>query len=325
MVRLVRREFLVAGCALASTLVTRPSSAASSQPVKIVLPFAPGGVTDLLARSFSAHLQQSLGEPVIVENRAGASGIIATDAVAKAAPDGKTMLVAAIGQAIVNNYLFNKLPYDPKTDLVPVSLLAEGNNVLVVNAQSSLKSVSDLVAAAKGKPGELAYGSFGQGSTPHLSAALFAEKTGTRFTHVPYKGSGPAMNDLLGGQTSFQFDTLITSMPHIKAGTLRALAVTGPKRVGVLPDIPTMAEAGVIGYNIMAWFGIFMPGKTPPDIVEKMSRQASAFTRLQTVRKQFHDQGLDLVSSTPVEYRRFLEAENEKWAEIVRVAHIVRE
>lgn len=296
--------------------------AAADKPLRLVVPFPPGGVTDILARALAADLQRTLGQNVIVDNRPGASGIIGSEAVARAAPDGQTVLLAAIGQAIVNRHLFAKLPYDPNTDLVPVCLLAQGNNVLVVRSDSPVTSVDALIAAAKKAPGKLTYGSFGPGSTPHLCSELFASRTGTRFTHVPYKGSAPAVTDLLGGQIDFMFDTLITSLPNIRAGKLRALAVTGATRASVLPDVPTLSQAGVPGYDLLVWFGLFMPGGTPMPAVERFSRAVGQFADSPELAGRFRSQGIELKADSPAAYAAFLRAEDRKWGDIVKLAGV---
>lgn len=290
--------------------------------VRLVVPFPPGGITDVIARSLANNFQGSTGQPLIVDNRPGGGGIIAADLVAKAAPDGYNILMAAIGQAVINAHILKKLPYDPKTDLVPVSQIAQGPNVLIVNAESPYKTLADLLKAAKDSPQKLTFGSYGNGSSPHLAAALLSQRTGAVFTHIPYKGAAPAMNDLLGGQTSFMFDSLITSIQQLKAGKIRALAVTSAKRNPLIPGVPTFAEAGVQDFTMLAWYGIHAPGKTPADVIGKISREIAAFCSHPATMKQFADQGLDLVSSTPAEYARLVEAEDKKWGAIIKQANI---
>ena len=292
------------------------------KPIKLVVPFPPGGITDVIARNLANHAQQSLGQPMIVDYRAGGGGVIATDFVAKAAPDGYTVLLAAIGQAVVNKHLFKKLPYDPNVDIAPVSLIARGPNVLVVNAASPYKTIADLLAAAKKAPQDLTFGTYGNGSSPHLQAALLMQKTGANFTHIPYKGSAPAMNDLLGGQTTFMFDSLITSLQHIRAGKLRALAVTSSQRNPLIPNVPTFAEAGISDFTFMAWYGIHVPGKTPRAAVERLRKEIGDFSRTPAIVKQFADQGLELTESSPAEYARFLASEDKTWSAVIRQANI---
>jgi len=322
--RLILAAALAAGAVAVAIGVPSPAMAQGypGKPVKLVVPFPPGGITDVIARSLSNHAQQAMGQPMVVDNRPGGGGVIATDLVAKAPADGHTVLLAAIGQAAVNKHLFKKLPYDPKSDLAPVSLIAQGPNVLVVNASSPYRTVADLLAAAKKSPQDLSFGTYGNGSSPHLQAALLMQRTGASFTHVPYKGSAPAMNDLLGGQTTFMFDSLITSLQHIRAGKLRALAVTSSKRSALLPDVPTFAEAGIPDFSFTAWYGIHVPGKTPPMVVERLRREIDEFAHSPAIARQFADQGLELVSSSPADYARFLASEDKTWGAVIQQAGI---
>lgn len=292
------------------------------KPVRLVVPFPPGGITDVIARNFANSFQHSTGQPLLVDNRPGGGGVIAADMVAKSAPDGYTFLLAAIGQAIVNNHIMKKLPYDPKADLIPVSLIAQGPNVLIVKASSPFKTLADLLKAAKSDPGKLTYGTYGNGSSPHLASALLTQRTGATFIHIPYKGAAPAMNDLLGGQTDFMFDSLITSLQHLKAGKIRALAVTSAKRNALISDVPTLAEAGVQDFTMQAWYGIHVQGKTPPEIVDRMNREIAAFANSPAMRKQFAEQGLELVAGPSADYGRFLDSEDKKWGAIIKEANI---
>lgn len=326
----MRFQRLILAAALAATAFAATLGAPSvavaqgypDKPVKLVVPFPPGGITDVIARSLSNHAQQAMGQPMIVDNRPGGGGVIASDAVAKAPANGHTVLLAAIGQAVVNKHLFKKLPYDPNADLAPVSLIAQGPNVLVVNASSPYRTVADLLAAAKKSPQDLSFGTYGNGSSPHLQAALLMQRTGAAFTHVPYKGSAPAMNDLLGGQTTFMFDSLITSLQHIRAGKLRALAVTSPKRSALLPEVPTFSEAGIANFSFSAWYGIHVPGKTPQNVVERLRREIDEFAHTPAIARQFAEQGLELTSSSPDDYARFLAAEDKTWSAVIQQAGI---
>lgn len=321
----IARRILCIAATLAGTCLTlgpAPVRAAyPEKPIRLVVPFPPGGITDVLARNLAHHAQQAMGQTMIVDNRAGGSGVIGTDAVAKSAPDGYTVLLAAIGQAVVNPHLLKKLPYNA-ADIKPVSLIAQGPNVLVVNASSPYKTLADLLNAAKKAPETITFGSYGNGSSPHLAAAMLSERTGARFTHIPYKGSSPAMNDLLGGQTAFMFDSLITSLPNLKAGKLRALAITSNARNPLIPNVPTFAEAGVANFSMLSWYGIFVPGKTPADVVARLNSEIADFARAPAIRKQFADQGLELVSSSPADYAGFLVAEDRKWSAVIRQANI---
>jgi tripartite-type tricarboxylate transporter receptor subunit TctC len=317
---------MILSAALAAGAFTAPARALAQgypdKPIKLVVPFPPGGITDMIARNLSGHAQQAMGQPLIVDNRPGAGGVIATDLVAKSPADGYTVLLAAIGQAAVNRHLFKKLPYDPNADLAPVSLIAQGPNVLVVKASGAYRTVADLLAAARKAPQQLTFGSFGNGSSPHLQAALLMQRTGAVFTHIPYKGSAPAMNDLLGGQTTFMLDSLITSLPHIRAGKLRALAVTSPGRTPLLPDVPTFSEQGNADFSFMAWYGIHVPGKTPSSVVERLRQEIEAFAHTPAIARQFTEQGLELVSSSPAEYAKFLASEDKTWSAVIQQAHI---
>lgn len=323
--RIDRQRRLVLGAAGAACLAPLlPARAAGfpDKPVRLLVPFPPGGITDVIARSFARDFQQSTAQTLIVENRPGASGVIATEAVVRSPADGYTVLMVAIGQAVINNYLIKKLPYDPKTDLLPVSLIAQGPNVLVVRTDSRLNTVSDLLAAAKADPGKLNFGSYGNGSSPHLCAAMLGRRTGTSFTHIQYKGAAPAMTDLLGGHIDFMFDSLITSLPNLRAGKIRALAITSTTRNALIPDVPTLSEAGVDDFSMQAWYGIHVPGKTPAGIVDRLAREVGQFVSGPAVRQQFADQGLELVANSPAEYARFLASENTKWGTLIKGANI---
>ncbi|MGO3746984.1 MAG: Bug family tripartite tricarboxylate transporter substrate binding protein, partial [Alcaligenes aquatilis] len=265
-----------------------------------------------------------LGQTIVVENKPGASGIIATDFVAKSAPDGYTVLLAAVGQAVVNNHLYKKLPYDPAQDLTAVSLVAEGQNVLVVNAQQSpFKTGEELINYARSKPEELTYASFGNGSSSHLSAAAFTTMANIDVIHAPYRGSAPAMTDLLGGHISFMFDSMGTAITHIKANTVRPLAVSGPERSSLLPEVPTFAELGLNqGYNVTAWFGFHVSSGTPPEIVERLSQSMRTVSENTEFVEGFRRQGVDILSSTPAEYAEFLRQEDEKLGSLIKQANI---
>lgn len=323
-IRSISRRALIATLVGAGAGLYRGAFAAAypDKAVRLVVPFPPGGITDLIARGFASSFQQSTGQSLVVDNRPGGLGVIAADLVAKSAPDGYNLLLAAIGQAVVNPHILKKMPYDPRLDLVPVSLIAQGPNVLVVNADSPFKSLADLIKAAKADPGKLTFGSYGSGSSPHLATAMLSQRTGTAFVHIPYKGSAPALNDLLGGQTSFMFDSLITSLPHLRAGKLRALAVSSASRNSLIPEVPTFAEAGVPDFTMLSWYGIHAQGKTPPEVLERAAREVAAFSSKPALKKQFADLGLELVSDTPAAYAAFLAAEDKKWGAIIKEANI---
>lgn len=294
------------------------------KPIRLVVPFTPGGVTDVIARGVAKEMSKDLGQTIVVENKPGASGIIATDFVAKSAPDGYTVLLAAVGQAVVNNHLYKKLPYDPAQDLTAVSLVAEGQNVLVVNAQQSpFKTGEELINYARSKPEELTYASFGNGSSSHLSAAAFTTMANIDVIHAPYRGSAPAMTDLLGGHISFMFDSMGTAITHIKANTVRPLAVSGPERSSLLPEVPTFAELGLNqGYNVTAWFGFHVSSGTPPEIVERLSQSMRTVSENTEFVEGFRRQGVDILSSTPAAYAEFLRQEDEKLGSLIKQANI---
>ena len=294
------------------------------KPIRLVVPFTPGGVTDVIARGVAKEMSKDLGQTIVVENKPGASGIIATDFVAKSAPDGYTVLLAAVGQAVVNNHLYKKLPYDPAQDLSAVSQVAEGQNGLVGNApQSPFKTGEELINYARSKPEELTYASFGNGSSSHLSAAAFTTMANIDVIHAPYRGSAPAMTDLLGGHISFMFDSMGTAITHIKANTVRPLAVSGPERSSLLPEVPTFAELGLNqGYNVTAWFGFHVSSGTPPEIVERLSQSMRTVSENTEFVEGFRRQGVDILSSTPAEYAEFLRQEDEKLGSLIKQANI---
>src|SRR5260221_3292819 len=255
-----------------------------AKPVRIVVPYSAGGNADILGRALGQKLGDALKQPFVVENRGGANGGIGTDLVAKAAPDGYTLLVTASGPIVVNPSLYAKVPYDPVKDFAPVSQCAVYQYVLVTLAGSPYKSIAEIAAAARAKPGALSYGSTGVGGGNHLAGELFALATGTQLTHVPYKGSAPALADLLGGQLSFMFDTVITSVPQIRAGKLRAFAVSSPKRASSLPEVPTMQEAGIPGFDISQWQGFLAPAGTAKTNVQRPNAPTLRAVRAPPVR-----------------------------------------
>ncbi len=294
------------------------------KPIRLIVPFTPGGVTDVIARGVAQQLSKDLGQIIIVENKPGASGIIATDLVAKSAPDGYTILLAAVGQAVVNNHLYKKLPYDPVKDLAPVSLVAEGQNVLVVNAkQSPFNSGEELISYARANPEELTYASFGNGSSSHLSAAAFTTMANIDVIHAPYRGSAPAMTDLLGGHISFMFDSMGTAITHIAANTVRPLAVSGSERSSLLPEVPTFAELGLDqGYTVTAWFGFHVTSGTPSEIIDRLSQAMKTVSEETEFVETFRRQGVDIISSTPAQYAEFLRQEDEKFGSLIKQADI---
>jgi tripartite-type tricarboxylate transporter receptor subunit TctC len=286
----------------------------------VIVPFAPGGATDILGRLTAAELGTALGQPFVVENRAGAGGNVGSDLVAKASADGYTLLFGAAGNIGINPSLFANMPYDPARDLAPISLIAEVTNVLVVHPSVNARSVQELIALARATPGGLVYASSGNGSTIHLSAELFASMTQLSMTHVPYRGSGPAMADLLAGRVALMFDNLPSALPHVREGRLRALAVTAARRTPVLPDVPTIAEAGVPGYEATSWFGLFAPAGTPREIVDRIAREMAAFARRPEVAERIRALGAEPITNTPEGFAVMVRSEIAKWGAVVRAS-----
>lgn len=288
-----------------------------SRPIRLVVPFPPGGPTDVLARIVAPRLAERLGQPVVIDNKPGASGMVGADAVAKAAPDGYTLLVNA-SIHVINPSLYPKQPYDAIADFAAVSNLADVPLVLAVNPKVAAQSVKELVALAKASKTSLAFASAGNATSQHLSGEAFKVAAGVDMLHVPYKGSAPALTDLIGGQVQLMFDSLPSSMPFVKAGTIRPLAVTTLRRSPALPDVPTIAESGYPGFSISTWYGVWAPAATPAAVVQRVSSQIAAIVRLPEVREQFEKLGAEPVGNTPAEFTAFAKAELAKWAGIVK-------
>jgi len=289
-----------------------------NKPVRMVVPFPPGGTTDILARAVGQKLSESWGQQVVIDNRGGAGGNIGTDIVAKSPADGYTLLMGTVGTHAINASLYGKLPFDPIKDFAPVTLVASVPNVLVVNSTVDSKSVKELIALAKSKPGQLAFASSGNGTSIHLAGELFKSMTGTAMLHIPYKGSAPAIAELLGGQTNMMFDNLPSAMPHIKSGRLRALAVTSIRRSPALPDIPTIAETGISGYEASSWFGVLAPAGTPKDVVAKIQADIAKALNAPEIKERLSGQGAEPVGNTPEQFAEHIKAESAKWAKVVR-------
>jgi tripartite-type tricarboxylate transporter receptor subunit TctC len=293
------------------------------KPIRMIVPYAAGGAADITARIVGQKMAEGLRVPVVVDNRGGANGNIGTDAVAKAAPDGYTVLLVASGPIVVNPSLYAKLPYDPLKDLAPVTQLTSYQYALVVPANSPITGVPELVAAAKADPGRISYGSTGVGGGGHLAGELFAGLTGTKLTHVPYKGASLALADLLGGQLSFTFDTVVTAAPQIASGKLRGYAVTGPRRAASLPQLPTMAELGYRDFNVTQFQGILVPAKTDAAIVERLRAEAvKALQAPDVIRRLATEGGYDLIGGTPAEFRRLIQAETASYGRLIKASHI---
>ncbi|HRI16954.1 MAG TPA: tripartite tricarboxylate transporter substrate binding protein [Burkholderiaceae bacterium] len=316
-----RRSLLVAAVgALAST--AQAQEAWPSKPIRIVVPFAAGGTSDALARLLGQKLQEALKQTVIVENKAGAGGVIGADVVAKAAPDGYTLLLGTIASNAINPALQPKMPYDAAKDFVPVFFIGNIANVLIVGASQPYKSVKELIAAAKAKPGTIAYGTPGSGSSQHLSGVKFGLDAGVELVHIPYKGSGPSMQDLLAGQIPMSFETALTALPQINAGKVRALAVTPAKRAKVLPEVPTLAESGLKGFDVASWQALFAPAGTPPAIVKRLNEELTRIVAETQVAARLYTMGVENVPMTPAQFADFQRAEQAKWVKIVKDGNV---
>jgi tripartite-type tricarboxylate transporter receptor subunit TctC len=312
-----------AGLLLALTTVAAAQDY-PTKPIRLIIPFPPGGSNDVVGRVFATHLGERLGRQVIVDNRgAGAGGIVGTEVAHNSPPDGYTILIISLAHA-VNPWLY-KLPYDPIKGFTPIAMLGSGPVVLVVNPELPAKSVKELVDMAKQQPGKLQYASAGIGSFQHLSGELFKLTAGTNILHVPFKGGGPAMIDVIGGHTKVMFSSLVQTTPHIKSGKLRALGVGGATRNPVLPDIPTIAEAGVPTYESVNWWGLVAPAGTPPAIVEKLHREVAAVQDNPEVQKQFANEGASVVKMSTAEFSQHMVKEMNKWERVVKEGGIKAE
>jgi tripartite-type tricarboxylate transporter receptor subunit TctC len=316
--RSTRRQLLVLGGAAALGTLARADEGWPSRPIRIVVPFAAGGTSDALARLLGQKLQDALKQTVIVENKAGAGGVIGADVVAKAAPDGYTLLLGTIASHAINPALQPKMPYDAAKDFVPVFFVGNIANVLLVGAGQPYKNVKELIAAAKAKPGTIAYGTPGAGSSQHLSGVKFSLDAGIELVHVPYKGSGPSMQDLIAGQIPMSFDTALVALPQISGGKVRALAVTPAKRAKVMPDVPTLAESGLKGFDVASWQAIFAPAGTPKAIVDRLNAELTKIVATTEVAARLYTMGVENVPMTPAQFADFQRAELVKWARIVK-------
>lgn len=326
----IPRRRLVAVASLAAVLgaggIAQAQDTWPTKTVRIVVPFAPGGTTDILARAVAPELSKAFGQQFIVDNRAGAGGNVGAEIVARSAPDGYTLLMGTVGTHGINRALYPKLPYDPIKDFVPITLVASVPNVMEMNAdkarQYGIQNVQDFIRYARAHPGQLNMASSGSGTSIHLAGELFKSMTGTFMTHIPYKGSGPALLDMVAGNADVMFDNLPSSMQQIKAGKLKPIGVTGASRAALLPEVPTVQEAGVPGYEVIVWFGMQMPAGVPKPIVERANRDIVAVLKDPEVVKLFRDQGVEVVASTPEAFGELLAKEIPKWTKVVNDAGV---
>jgi tripartite-type tricarboxylate transporter receptor subunit TctC len=313
----MRRLIATAVLLAASTLA---AAQYPNKPIKMIVPFPPAGSTDISARAVAAKLGERLGQPVVIENRPGAGGNIGSDMAAKAAPDGYTLLVGTVGTHAINASLYSKMPYDHVKDFAPVILLSKTPNVLVVHPALPVSSVRDVINLAKSKPGELTFASSGSGTSIHLSGEMFNAMAGTKMQHVPYKGSGPMLIDLMSGQVNMAFDNLSAAIQHIKAGKLKAIATTGSTRAPQLPDLPTISEAGLPGYDSTSWNAIYAPAGTPKEVVERLNKELRAILESAETRKFFAEAGAESGGGSTEDLAAFMRVETKKWAEAVKAS-----
>jgi tripartite-type tricarboxylate transporter receptor subunit TctC len=316
----MQRRTLTTGLALSllAPLLAQAQGAYPNKPVRLIVPAAPGGGADFLARIVGTRLQEQTGQSFVIDNRAGASGTIAADLTAKSAPDGYTMLLGQSTSIAIAPHLYPKLPYDTLRDLKPVTLVAEVPNMLVVHPSVQANSVREFIALAKAKPGSLNYGSAGNGAPSHLAGAMFNGAAGVDLVHVPYKGAGPALNDLVSGQIQVMFAPMVAAMPQVKSGKLRALAVTSAKRSPAVPDVPTLAESGLPGFAIVSWFGFFVPAATPQAVVDKLHQETVKALKHPDTVERFAKEGAEPEGNTPAEFAAYVQQESARYAKVVK-------
>ena len=314
---------LVPLAALAQASLSAPSAGVyPSRPIRLIVPVPPGGAADFIARTVAPRLAASLGQPVVVENRAGASGVLASDFVAKSAADGYTLLQNSITTHGIGPHLATRLPYDPMKDLIPVTMLARLPLIMAVNAGTGWRSVQDLLADARRQPGKLAFASSGKGGAPHLTGELFRIVTGSDLIHVPYKGSGPAVTDLVGGQVQIMFDGAPSLMAHIQSGKLRVLAAASDQRNALVPDVPTFRELGFPGVEVALWYGVMAPAGTPAAIVQRLAAEIDTALRAPEVAERFRSQATEPIGGSPAQAEAFIAAEFKRWGEVIRKAGV---
>ena len=314
---------------LAATLLAAAGSAGSAfgqaypnRPIRFVSPFAPGGGTDIFARALSAKMSTSMGVPIVVENRPGSGGTIGTDLVVKAPADGYTILLGSPSPLTVAPSLYKKIPYDPQRDLQPITLAATVPNILVVHPSVPANNVRELIAYAKANPEKMNYASSGNGGSGHLQGAMFAVLAGLKMQHIPYKGSGPATAALLGGEVQMGMADMLNMLPHVRAGKMRALAVTSARRSPAVPDVPTIAESGLPTYDASTWYGVLVKAGTPPDIIKRVTTEVVGALNAPDVRETFGKEGGVLVANSPEQFAEHIRAETERWARVIREANV---
>jgi tripartite-type tricarboxylate transporter receptor subunit TctC len=324
------RRALLAALAVLVGVTTSASALAQAasypnRPIRIVVPFPVGGIADTFSRTIGIKLTEVWGQPVVVENKTGAGGNIGAELVAKSAPDGYTLVMGNIGSHAVNVSLFKNIPFDPIKDFVPIAHVLDAEGLLVVNPSVNANSVREILEMARAQPGKLSYASGGLGTTSHLAGELFKSTAKVDIVHVPYKGNSPAITDLLGGQTQMSFATMPTVLPHVKAGKLRAIASIGLARTVALPDVPTVAESGLPGFEVSNWIGLFAPVGTPPEIVAKLNAEVQKIMRSPDVQKRLEAEGARFIPTTPEQFAAFQKDELVKWARIIKDANIKAE
>jgi len=318
----MKRRNLVLGLPALAAAPWTLAAAWPTKPVRYLVPFAPGGTTDVIARLLAPKLQASLGQTFFVDNRAGAGGVLGADAVAKSPPDGYTILGGTISTQAINPALQAKMPYDAARDLVPITMIGFTPNVIIVPASSPYKTMQDLLADARKRPGQLTHSSAGTGTSQHMGGELLKQLAKVFIVHIPYRGSGPAIQDVIGGQVTMGIDTLVVAAPHIKAGTLRALAVTTAKRVRGFEQIPTVAESGVPGYDVASWQSVHAPAGTPTEITQLLATEFAKALKLTDIQERFATLGLEASGMSPAELGAFETRERAKWAKVVKDGHI---
>src|SRR5262245_21926160 len=320
--RITMRKFAAAAVILACFASSALAQGYPNKPIRLIAPFPAGGLADVLARAVGDEISKTLGQPVIVENRTGAGGNTGADSVAKATPDGYTLLVSSAGILTANPFLYAKMPFDAETALIPVSNVANMSMLVVVNPKIAAQTLKDLVALAKAEPGKINFGSPGIGTTGHLGLAMLMHAADIKITHVPYRGAAPAVQDLIAGQIDGVVDNPPTVLPHISAGKLRPLAVAAKARLALLPDVPTAAEAGLPGYEASSWFGVVAPAGTPPAVIARLHKEIATAVRSPAMQERFAASGARMVGDSPDQFAAQIRAERARWGEVIKAANI---